>query len=617
MKKKYLFTILLLSISLTACSSPMKNLPDFTPDYGADIITVNKTDYFYKDSELEDLICEYLVNSYNLESPKITRISRHHTEGGIAGITNDYTFNIKDSGKKFKAEYMSIGGDLTRDYFKEDDFELYDSKGNLIEPTKNVNITTEIDIPDTDIKSDWDLNYETEYTNVHVTLTKNNGKYYLTYEGISKDPEYDSFNDGPYEGELDEETYNRLSNVLTYLEDNKDEFDRKAAKYSKLNMASPDSTTLMDFALVWYALTVDEDEQSEDSYVDTRWEADNYLEDMEQIIAHEDNNDYYVYTSIYSSFDSSINEKAKVNEYGQYCVYNYYNEEDGSLRIVDYDTYMDTWNFYTNGANPKFTDENSEYAIKASLGFNSWVDLWVDSMSIENGVLSVDLYNDLNGIMADGGGAFLVIPVPKGTKLGNVTVSGPSYKDDHQFVFSEDKPVVYLYNYNEDVNVKISIDKGELTCTYPKYTSSGWNIKATPDGHLIDKDGKTYRYLYWEGEINKPWLFNKGFCVKGSETAEFLEKALEEQGLSDDEINEFIIYWLPLMQNNKYNVISFQTKEYTDSTKLEVNPSPDTMIRVFMTWYPSEEEINIESQTFVKTERFGRTVVEWGGSKVK
>ena len=142
MRNKYLFSILLLSISLTACSSPMENLPDFTPDSGADIIIVNKTDYFYKDSELEDLICEYLVNTYSLESPKITRISRHHTEGGIAGITNDYTFHIKDSGKKFKAEYMSIGGDLTRDYFKENDFELYDSKGNLIEPNKNVNITT-------------------------------------------------------------------------------------------------------------------------------------------------------------------------------------------------------------------------------------------------------------------------------------------------------------------------------------------------------------------------------------------------------------------------------------------------------------------------------------------
>lgn len=162
MKKKYLFAILLLSISLTACSNPMENLPDFTPDYGADIIIVDKTDYFYKDSELEDFICEHLVNSYSLKSPKITRISRHYTEGGIAGITNDYTFHIKDSSKKFKAEYMSIGGDLTSDYFKEDAFELYDNKGNLIEPNKNVNIPTAIDTHDTDIKSDWDLNYETE-----------------------------------------------------------------------------------------------------------------------------------------------------------------------------------------------------------------------------------------------------------------------------------------------------------------------------------------------------------------------------------------------------------------------------------------------------------------------
>ena len=38
--------------------------------------------------------------------------------------------------------------------------------------------------------------------------------------------------------------------------------------------------------------------------------------------------------------------------------------------------------------------------------------------------------------------------------------------------------------------------------------------------------------------------------VAGSDTAAFLEDALEQLGLSRAEANEFIIYWLPRMQEN-------------------------------------------------------------------
>ena len=180
-----------------------------------------------------------------------------------------------------------------------------------------------------------------------------------------------------------------------------------------------------------------------------------------------------------------------------------------------------------------------------------------------------------------------------------------------------DKPVIYLYNYNGDVNVKLDLDDGELTCTYPTYMEDGWDVIASPDGHLKDKDGKTYRYLYWEGKTDTVWDFDKGFCIKGKDTAGFLERTLREQGLDDDEINEFIIYWLPQMQDNEYNVISFQTDAYTDSARLKVTPGPDTMIRVFMAWYPSEMYLDIEPQTFTPPVRTGKTVVEWGGSKIR
>lgn len=70
------------------------------------------------------------------------------------------------------------------------------------------------------------------------------------------------------------------------------------------------------------------------------------------------------------------------------------------------------------------------------------------------------------------------------------------------------------------------------------------------------------------------------------------------------------------MQNNPYNVISFSTEQYCKNNKLCVSPKPDTMIRVYMTWYPSDKYINIPTQKLTAEKRKGFTVVEWGGSKI-
>ena len=177
------------------------------------------------------------------------------------------------------------------------------------------------------------------------------------------------------------------------------------------------------------------------------------------------------------------------------------------------------------------------------------------------------------------------------------------------------KPVIYLYP-EEKTEVYVTLDyNGRLTCTYPSY-DNGWKVTAQPDGTLTDENGQTYNYLYWEGETNTQYDFSEGFCVKGEDTAAFLEYALAELGLNRREANEFIVFWLPMMQNNEYNVISFQGDVYTDSAKLDIDPAPDTLIRVFMAWQASEIYVNIPEQELDAPEREGFTVVEWGGTKV-
>ena len=109
---------------------------------------------------------------------------------------------------------------------------------------------------------------------------------------------------------------------------------------------------------------------------------------------------------------------------------------------------------------------------------------------------------------------------------------------------------------------------------------------------------------------------SEGFCVKGEDTAAFLEEALAKLGLNRAEANEFIVYWLPLMERNPYNIISFQTEAYTDSARLQIEPKPDTLIRVFMVWKAVDSFTELPKQELTAPNRTGFTVLEWGGTEL-
>ncbi len=180
---------------------------------------------------------------------------------------------------------------------------------------------------------------------------------------------------------------------------------------------------------------------------------------------------------------------------------------------------------------------------------------------------------------------------------------------------SDAKPVIYLYP-EEETAVTVTLDySGQLTCTYPAY-DDGWTITAKPDGTLTDADGQTYSYLYWEGVSDTEYDLSQGFCVPGADTAAFLENALARLGLTRREANEFIIYWLPRMACNPYNLITFQRDVYTDHAVLHITPEPDSVLRVFMAWKPLESAIDIPAQEFSPFDRTGFAVVEWGGSEI-
>jgi len=179
------------------------------------------------------------------------------------------------------------------------------------------------------------------------------------------------------------------------------------------------------------------------------------------------------------------------------------------------------------------------------------------------------------------------------------------------------KPIIYLYPTQETkINIKLNFN-GEITNTYPEY-NDGWQIFAKPNGDLINlEDGSKHRYLFWDG-INSEQMqisdFQTGFVVPADETSRFLDSTLTKIGLNDYEKNDFITFWLPLMKQNKYNFVHFLINENcNDIATLELNPKPDSEIRIYMFFAGIDESFSIKPQTLETIDRRGFVLVEWGG----
>ena len=179
------------------------------------------------------------------------------------------------------------------------------------------------------------------------------------------------------------------------------------------------------------------------------------------------------------------------------------------------------------------------------------------------------------------------------------------------------KPIIYLYPTSKiQINVKLWTPEN-LSHTYPKYNPERWrNIIAQPNWDLKDIDTWRKLYaLYREWKSDNATNFDKWFVVAWKDIIPFLEEKLAILWLNEREAEEFIVYWLPQMENNKYNLIRFETKaEQDENMPLNITPAPDTVIRVMMDWKAVDEPIDIPEQKLDTPERKGFTVVEWWGS---
>lgn len=219
--------------------------------------------------------------------------------------------------------------------------------------------------------------------------------------------------------------------------------------------------------------------------------------------------------------------------------------------------------------------------------------------------------------------------------LNEIILAGP-FKNRHlvevNFYLSDPKipvvctkPIIYAYNAPEEFELAL-IPHGGFSFTYPNY-EDGWKVKTNADGTLTDvNSGKNYPYLFWEGPgKNLDFISSEnelqGYLIKTDTCVSFFENVLSQYGLTDREATDFITWWVPQLIKKDYALIQFLVDDlYAEKiADISLTTKPDALLRLYMYCMPLDShEINF---SLVRPEieplnRFGFTIVEWGGSVI-
>ncbi|MFC1543125.1 hypothetical protein ACFL4K_01140 [Candidatus Neomarinimicrobiota bacterium] len=174
------------------------------------------------------------------------------------------------------------------------------------------------------------------------------------------------------------------------------------------------------------------------------------------------------------------------------------------------------------------------------------------------------------------------------------------------------KPNIYIYP-ESDLYLSVRIELplgGEITQSDPEYRD-GWEVFVDTEG-IIDHQ---YSCLFYECDVPDVFQRTEGWIVKQKDLTEFFQGNMEEYGFIEGEIQDFLEYWIPVLDANSYYEIFPQRKEILNQVvRLEFSHQPESILRLFYlingTDNPAYELTTLETTGFT---RQGFTVVEWGG----
>ena len=175
------------------------------------------------------------------------------------------------------------------------------------------------------------------------------------------------------------------------------------------------------------------------------------------------------------------------------------------------------------------------------------------------------------------------------------------------------KPNIYIYP-TEKMQININLNfpiGGNIILSIPEY-GNGWNIIVDTNG-LIDN---TYNYLFYESKQPDIWQLNEGWIIKKSDVKNFFIVNMSDYGFFDQEINDFIDYWIPRLTDNEFYAIYPQSSIVIGNViELNFSKEPENLLRLFYVIqgfndFPSNKLIEPQNDELFKREGF--FMVEWG-----
>ncbi len=173
------------------------------------------------------------------------------------------------------------------------------------------------------------------------------------------------------------------------------------------------------------------------------------------------------------------------------------------------------------------------------------------------------------------------------------------------------KPNIYIYpNELIELSVKLNFPVGgKIVTSIPEY-GTGWNIKVDTSG-LINN---TYSYLFYESTQPDVWQRDYGWIIQTDKLESFFRQNMTDYGFRGREIDDFIEYWIPRLNEFPLYSIHPQKKSIIDDVvQLNFSKQPENILRLF---YVIKGNNQLQDKVSIPTiDRFNREgffVAEWG-----
>ena len=159
------------------------------------------------------------------------------------------------------------------------------------------------------------------------------------------------------------------------------------------------------------------------------------------------------------------------------------------------------------------------------------------------------------------------------------TISFQSCEPDERKEDLVYKPNIYIYP-KETVQLDVLLSfplGGKIVSSIPEY-GNGWSITVDKNGTIDDM----YSFLFYESTQPDIWQKKSGWTVKKNVLESFFRKNMAEYGFYGHEIDDFIEYWIPRLNDCDYYSIYPQTKELIDDViEIYFSTQTENSLRLF------------------------------------